>query len=156
MTTTWPDTARDDPPADHPHATALWLLGRHPQLAGLVDRIPGAVETDEAGPFLELHVVADAVRELDAWRDAMAAYRSSTYEPGDNARWYAWSAAGPQMTPGAEALGAMSRTEQGRVRLLAFWAGPPGVLLDSGKFTGFDDAGQRLVADWCDAVRAQR
>src|SRR5512147_595982 len=136
--TVWPDTTHAAPPTDSPHRTARWLLGRYPQLAELVDRIPDAVDTDDDGPFLDVDVVADAVRDLDAWQAAMAAYRTRTHEPDDNAAWYAWRAAGPQPTPGAEALATMSRTERGRVRLLAFWAGPPGILLNVGKLHGFD------------------
>lgn len=151
--TAWPDTSNDDPPVDNPHAVAEWFLGRHPHLAALIDRIPGAVE-DDPGPWLNLSLVGEAVRERDAHMAAMDAYRARNWEPPDDDEWEAWRAAGPQPTARASAVLHMSRTEQGRVRLLAFWCGERSGL-SIHDLAGFDDAGRRLIADWCAAILAQ-
>ncbi len=51
---TWPDTLEQDPPADHLYLSATWLLGRYPQLARLVERVPGVVEIGEDGAGVDL------------------------------------------------------------------------------------------------------
>ncbi len=54
---TWPDTLEQDPPADHLYLSATWLLGRYPQLARLVERVPGVVEIGEDGAGVDLGVL---------------------------------------------------------------------------------------------------
>jgi hypothetical protein len=142
------------PPQGRPHyATALWLLARHPQLAELAMRIPGAIDPDGD---LDLDRLAGAVRELDANILAWGEFRRTHGEPSDHAdeaTYEAWRAAGPQRTPGADALADMSDTERARVRFLAFWSGLR-VGLGSADLVGLDAEGQHLVADWCAAVEA--
>lgn len=146
----WPDTTGTPPPQDHPYEAALWLLGRHPQLAALVERIPGAVDPDG----LDLGAVADTVRALDELRTALEAYRAASYEPSDDPAWHQWRAAGPQPSPAVNALLAMSRTEQNRVRLLATLEGG-GCRFSIGNLSGFDAAGQDLIRDWCTLVQGE-
>lgn len=70
----WPDTRHEDQPAQHPYRSALWLLGRHPQLAALVARVPGVTELEEDGPGLDLEALAAALAEHDAAAAALVAY----------------------------------------------------------------------------------
>jgi len=56
----WPDTRHVAPPADDRWRSVAWLLGRHPHLARLADRIPGLTSVDADGPDLDLNVLADA------------------------------------------------------------------------------------------------
>lgn len=150
----WPPApTTPHPPADHYYASALWLCGRHPRLVELVERVPGAVSLDEDGQWFELDYLAEAIAALDAHRDAWQLYRDTTYEPREEAAWEAWEARGPKHTNvGAAAIGPMSRTEQSRLRLLAFFSPTP-VRLRISDLGGFDDEGQDLLADWTLAVR---
>jgi hypothetical protein len=59
MPTIWEQSMIPHPPSYHPHAAAVWLVSRHPQLAELASRIPGLVQADDAGDFsLDLDVLA--------------------------------------------------------------------------------------------------
>jgi hypothetical protein len=154
---TWPPAPTHDvaPPADHFYASALWLLGRHPSLVRLVERVPGAVATDEDGPWLALDELADALDTLDGYLLAWREYRASTYEPRDEDKWQAWEDAGPRTSnAGALAIAPMSRTEVSRLRLLAFFAPPSGTgrRLTVSDLGGFDHEGQRLLRDWTAAL----
>lgn len=151
---TWPPRPTSPhPPADHFYASALWLCARHPRLVELVERVGCLVDTDEDGRWFELDALADAIVALDAYTAAWADYRERTYEPHDDAAWDRWDAAGPKHTnPAAAAIAPMSRTEQSRLRLLAFFS-PTRVQLRISDLGGFDDEGQDLLADWCLAVR---
>jgi hypothetical protein len=153
---TWPPRPwTDDPPADHHYASALWLCGRSRQLTKLVERVPGAIRSDDDGSrFLDLDWLAEALAALDAHTAAWEDYRRRTYEPSDDAAWEAWERRGPQHThPAAHSIGVMSRTEVSRLRLLAFFASD-GARLRAHDMTGLDAAGQELLADWCRAVLA--
>lgn len=140
-----------NPPSDHYYASALWLCGRHPKLVALVDRALVVTE-DEEGPWLELDALADALAALDAYHEAWRLYRERTYEPREEAAWERWEAAGPTLdNEAAAAIAPMSRTEQSRLRLLAFFA-PTRVRLNVADLGGFDDEGRLLLHDWTLAV----
>jgi hypothetical protein len=150
----WPDTTDTDPPGDHPYASAVWLLGRHPMLTFLLLRVPGVLTTDADGEHdLDLDALARAVADYDDHTTAWAAYTRRRIAPSGEAAYDAWVAAGPAPTPGATALAAMSRTERTRVRLLAVFASTR-TRLAVHDLAGLDDAGLRLVEDWCTALLA--
>ena len=157
----WPDTRDVDPPTDHLYASAVWLLGRHPQLAELAARVPGVVEPDPdpepdadgSGLLLDLETLAQAVHDHDDHAADWESYTRHHLEPQDDDAYERWRAAGPTASDTARAIGQMSGTEQARLRLLAVFAGVrvPFRVLD---LHGLDDEGQRLLADWCAAVMA--
>jgi hypothetical protein len=150
----WPDTTHTDPPGDHPYASAVWLLGRHRLLTFLLLRVPGVITTDSHGEHdLDLDALAQAVADYDDHTTAWAAYTRRRIAPSGEDAYDAWVAAGPTPTPGATALAAMSRTERTRVRLLAAFASTR-TRLALHDLAGLDDAGQRLVEDWCVALLA--
>jgi hypothetical protein len=157
-TITWPDTTHDEPPADHLYRSATWLLGRHPKLAQLAERVPGVVSNDFPldGPEIDLERLVLALVELDADRAAWAEYERRRPAPYDDAKYDAWEAAGPPRGEQSQRLGEMSRTEVSRLRLLATFASssPRRVPFLVADLTGFDDEGQQLIADWCRALLA--
>ncbi|HEY2043681.1 MAG TPA: hypothetical protein VGH11_13460 [Jatrophihabitans sp.] len=122
---TWPNTSEQEPPVDHPYASAVWLLGRHPQLAQLAARF-GVVDQDEDGLWLDQYRLSDLINLYDLGRYG----------------------------PNVDEFGRMSRTEQVRLRLLAMFGVHAGVAFNTTMLTGFDAEGQRLIADWCRAVAA--
>jgi hypothetical protein len=149
----WPPAPshRLNPPSDHYYASALWLCGRHPKLVELVERA-GVVVDDEDGRWFELDALADALADLDAYLTAWQLYRDRTYEPREEAAWERWEAAGPTLdNPAAVAIAPMSRTEQSRLRLLAFFASTR-VGLRVSDLGGLDDEGRLLLHDWTLAV----
>lgn len=135
--TQWPDTTNQPPPVDHHYASALWLLGRHPQLAELVDRIPDLVHDPDqfvlGAGFLDLDHLAAVVREFD---------RSMEEARGR-----------PLRAPAVVEFGRMSGTERTRLRLLAFFS-VDGVPISASDLLGLDASGQQLAADWCAAITA--
>jgi hypothetical protein len=152
----WPDTIGQPAPADHPHRSALWLLGRHVQLAVLVARVPGATGPDDQGaawPWLDLDALADAICAHDAHSAAWANYERRRPAPQDDDAYDRWRAAGPSATPAASAVGVMSGSERTRLRLLATFS-TVRVPLRASDVTSFDAAGQARLADWCEAVQA--
>lgn len=150
--TTWPDTTRLDPPASNVYLSAEWLLGRHPQLARLVDRVPGLVTHKPEGPDLDLDALAAAVNDLDEYRRAWTDYAYRHPAPRDEGALDAWEASGPTASPAANSIGVMSRTEVARLRLLATLA-PERVRFSVIDLSGFDPAGDRLIADWCRVIQ---
>lgn len=150
----WPDTTDTDPPGDHPYASAVWLLGRHRTLTFLLLRVPGVLTTDPNGEHdLDLDALAQAVADYDDHTTAWADYTRRRIAPSGEAAYDAWVAAGPTPTPAATALAAMSRTERTRIRLLAAFASTR-TRLALHDLAGLDDAGLRLVEDWCTALLA--
>lgn len=155
----WPDTTNAEPPGDHLYRSALWLLGRHPKLAELAERVPGVVSQTLDGPDIDLERLVFALVELDDNRRAWAEYERRRPAPYDDDRYDAWELAGPGK-PGemAQAIGVMSRTEASRLRLLATfaasapeWRRVPFMVAD---LSGFDEEGQELIRDWCRAILA--
>jgi len=64
--TRWPDTTGQATPRDpDPETAVAWIIGRHPRVAALIDRIPGAVETitdqGTTEAYLDLHALASAI-----------------------------------------------------------------------------------------------
>ena len=69
--TDWPDTTGvDDPPRDHPHAAAAWLLGRYPRLAALAARVHGVVGVDDDD--IDADVEGELWLDLDHLGDVFA------------------------------------------------------------------------------------
>jgi len=150
---TWPDTVGQDPPADHLYLSATWLLGRYPQLARLVERVPGVVEIGEDGAGVDVGVLAEAIvgqaRAAAEWLE----YRSKHQPPAEEGEAHiAWEAGGPPTSAGAEAVNAMSDTERTWLRLLATFAAT-GVTLTVADLQSLDAAGHEFLADWCSAVQ---
>lgn len=140
-------------PKDHPYASACWLIGRHPQLARLLDRVPGVVDhddVDQLGP--DLGALAAAIKEFEAHAQAWQDYKHAQPEPAGTAARDRWRRNGPKATPAAAALRAMSRNERTRLRLVAAFD-TDGTSLRIRDFRHLDAAGQALLADWCEAVR---
>jgi hypothetical protein len=156
-TTGWPDTTHTDPPTDHRYASATWLLGRHPQLAALTQRVDGVVSPGEdepdGEPYIDLDQLAQALNDLDATNDAWDAYRRRHHEPQDDAAWDRWHKAGPTTPPAARDIAVMSRTEQSRLRLLAALSYER-IRFNVADLRGFDAHGQALITDWCRALQA--
>lgn len=144
-----------DPPVDHPYASAMWLLDRHPQLAELLARVDGAIDVDDDGePGIALSALAEAVVEYDANRAAWNDYEHRRPAPEDDDAYDAWRAAGPgEGSRAARDLAAMSTTERNRLRLLATFS-TVAVPFNVRHLSGFDDEGQVLIRDWCRAVEA--
>lgn len=154
MDLTWPPRPTAHPPADHLYASALWLCARHPKLIALVERVPGVISNEDQEPWLELEDLADVINALDRHRAAWADYERRTFAPAEDAAYAAWEARGPRPDhPAAPAVGAMSRTEVSRLRLLATFA-TTGVRLSVTDLGGFDDEGQELLRDWSRALLA--
>ncbi len=150
-----PEDLTDSPPVDDNYRAAVWLVARHPPLARLVDRVPGMVDTDGD---LELDVLGDAVRALDAYHRAWAEYRATTWEPNQDEAWERWADAGPALDNfgprgAVAALGVMSRNEVSRLRLLAT-LGTERVEFAVCDLDGFDADGLRLIRDWCRILTA--
>lgn len=144
-------------PSGHLFSSVCWLVARHPVLETLARRVPGALDDD--GDVLPW-VLADAVNELDADRDAWHAYERthpapSGHGPQAEARYEAWVDAGPHPTDRAAALAVMSGTETARLRLLATLSDTP-VRFHLGALDGFDAAGHDLVTDWITAIETHR
>lgn len=156
-TLTWPDTTGMAAPGDHLYASATWLLGRHPKLAELAERVPGVVNDTVDGPDVDLERLVFALVDLDANRTAWADYERRRPAPYEDSRYDAWEAAGPgKAGEMAQAIGVMSRTEVSRLRLLATFASssPRRVPFMVADLSGFDHEGQELIRDWCTAVLA--
>lgn len=150
--TTWPDTTGTEPPGGNPWRSATWLLGRHPQLAQLADRV-GIVSRDSDGDLdVDLEALAEAFVALDANRAAWADYEYRSPAPEDDREYDAWQAAGPQAPPIVRSIGVMSGGEVRMLRLLAVLSPTTRVPLHVGDAQGLGDG--RLVADWCRAIQA--
>jgi hypothetical protein len=148
--TSWPDTTDAPPPADHPYGVALWLLGRHRQLADLVDRLPDVAGVEDGQVFVDLDLLASAFVEYDAYQ-ASRHERFGWSSPSES-EWERWQASLPKRSPAAEELLVMSGSEPGRLRLLATLPSA-GARLAVSQLRSFDAEGQRLLGDWLDAVR---
>ena len=135
----WPDTSTDAPPADHSYASAAWLLGRHPMLSALAQRIPEVVTVDDEGPYFDQDALTRAIAEYDSLLDAHRVLDDDRLDA--------------QLGEAGYAFARMSRTEQTRLRLLAFF-GSERVGLRVADLHGLDAGGQLLLADWLEAVRS--
>lgn len=154
--TSWPDTTSTEPPADR-WRLAAWLLGRHPDVAELVTRVPGIVgrNMDGQGGGLDISIesLAAAFIDYDVFTVARHEYRTEHPAPEDFASLDAWSAAGPQPTPEVHAFNFMGGSEMRTLRLLAFLAESVAVpmhLPTTRELLG----GPAFLADWCRAIQA--
>ncbi len=157
--TTWPDTSSELAPRD-PYAAAVWLLGRHPRLAQLVDRIPDLVDRDVQDdtvvPTLDMTVLADALTGAPVWAGRWGDYVATQPEPAvyDDAVWEMWEEAGPKPSPALGAFLPMSSGEQGMLRLFAV-IGSDRVPFCLADVRGWDAAGQAFLDDWRQVVAAR-
>ncbi len=148
---TWPDTRHEAPPADDRWRSVAWLLGRHPQLVRLADRL---TTVDADGPDLDLNVLAEAINGAHAYGLAWADYERHCPPPYDDDAYDRWADAGPQPTPAVRAFAVMSSGEKARLRMVALFAYDR-ITVCIGDFAPLDDDGKRLLADWCQAVQAR-
>jgi hypothetical protein len=133
----WLDTQPEGQPTGSTYASAVWLLGRHDQLAALAARIPDLVHQDVDGSqWIDLDHLAKVISRCDATR---ATGRGIDDEDG--------------LAIPVRHFGVMSGTEQTRLRLLAVFA-TTRVPLRSLDLSSLDEAGQRLLADWFQALHA--
>jgi hypothetical protein len=122
----------------------------------LVARVPAVTGPDDEGdawPWLDLDALAEAICAYDAHSAAWADYERRWPAPRDDDAYDRWQAAGPSTTPAASAVAVMSGSERTRLRLLATFS-TLRVPLRASDLTWFDQAGQALLADWCEAVQA--
>lgn len=146
---TWPDTSgQDQPPRDHLYASATWLLGRHPMLARLVQRVPGAVVTDEDALSLDLELLAEAFIGLADYHHAWQVYEKTQPAPDSDQQYDDWCEAGPAHSRATGALLPMSRGEITMLRMLATFAATR-LPFSINDLWGFDGA---YLRDWCRAV----
>jgi hypothetical protein len=153
---TWPDASAQEPPVGDRYASAAWLLGRHPHLAIIADRLPGIVNIGFDGlPDIDLDALAEALVDLDADQAAWAAYQEAHPAPVHDRGYDAWEAAGPSWRPTSRSLGKMSSTEVARLRLLAVFSSHrvPFGLRDT---VGLDRDGRQLLTDWFRALLAHQ
>jgi hypothetical protein len=156
--TGWPDTSHDQPPRDHPYRTATWLLGRHPRLARLAARIPGVIGVDPDHERLSIDVdhLGDVFAALPAYGQAWDDYEHHHQPPDYDDAYHSWQEAGPKaedFTRGLSNLLVMSSGELACLRLLAI-LGTTRVPFRLADLSSLDHEGQRLLADWCAAIRA--
>jgi hypothetical protein len=155
----WPDTTgHDQPPTNHLYASAAWLLGRHPALAALAQRIPGVVTLDDDGPSIDLDLLARTIN--DAGQHALAWQHYAERHPAPDTDEYegqgsyeAWCDAGPQPARRTASFLPMSRSERARLVLLAAFSDYEQVPFSVSQLYGLDDTRRRLLDDWCRAVR---
>lgn len=149
--TAWPSAGGALPPVGDLDAAAVWLVARHPSLAALVDRVPGAVVVDEEGPRLWLDVLSDALHEHTRVLLERREYERQHRPPADDDLVEAWRAGFPQFGPRGAAVAQMTASEQLHLRLLAS-LGDKGTLIRARDFARLDDAGREFLQDWMDAV----
>lgn len=116
---TWLDTTGElNPPRDGRWKDARWLVGRHPRMQSLCERV-GAVDDDKDGRWPDVDTLADVIRAYDAEREG----------------------------PWVRAFGVMSSGEKRLLRVLATMApGRVGFSVDD--TSGLDDEGHAFVRDW--------
>jgi len=159
--TDWPDTTGvDDPPRDHHHAAARWLLGRYPRLAQLAARIHRVVVVEDGELCLDLDHLGDVFAGVAGYDAAWDAYERANREPkatdDDDNAWYRWQEAGPKpdsVITGLADLLPMSSGEVQSLRLLAM-LGTTSVPFRIGNLSSLDTEGQALLADWCRVLQA--
>lgn len=157
VTTSWPDTQGVPPPEGDLYGSALWLLGRHPQIAELVERVPGAVNVDEHGALaLRLEVLVDALRVVDLER----AWVRTNPSPSNDDGYRAWLKEGPMgedvdVPPAARAVARLPIGCQVCLALLASFA-RPGATLRAADFVWVNESGREyareFARDWWVAV----
>jgi len=150
--TRWPDTTATEPPSGAPSASAAWLLGRHPHLAGLVVQVPDMVSRDAEGRLsLDLTMLAVVVTTYDHHRASWAAYELQEPAPSRDAdqAYAAWAASGPAAPPSVRVIGGLAAEELSALRLLGTFS-PFQMLF------GVEEARHLrgpLLADWCRAIQ---
>lgn len=149
---TVPSTVDEAPPNNWPWKSAMWLLGRHPRLVDLADRIPRVMVDNSIDHDHLADVVAAVPRYVEAWD----AYTDAHRAPRDEDAWEAWRKAGPQTASfayGLSELLVMSSGETAMLLLLATF-GHTRVPFRINDLSSLDEQGHRLLADWCEAVKA--
>lgn len=151
----WPDTRGVEPPADHLYRSATWLLGRHPLLAHLVARISGVVIIEDGELDIDLDHLVAVINAVPGYIAAWQDYDRAHPQPDDEDAWYGWQDAGPKPDEFARGLSdflVMSSGEVATLRLLATVSSERAPFRVS-DLRSTDTEGQRLIADWVDAVR---
>lgn len=154
----WPDTTRLPAPRENLYQSATWLLGRHPRLARLVDRVRGVVQPDEddGGLFLDLDHLAEVIAAVPTHTAAWADYEHRNRPPANETAYERWCNAGPcpdAIVPGLADFLVMSSGETVSLRLLATLAALP-VPFRVGDLCSLDAEGHRLLTDWTAVVQA--
>lgn len=155
----WPDTAVQQPPADNNYRAALWLLGRHPRLAGLVERIPGLASIEDGRPGVDLDHMAAVLNGIAAYDRAWEDYEARNRPPSgdDDSAYYRWQEAGPKADDTVRGLASflvMSSGEKATLRLFATLASEP-TPFHAGHLRSFDAEGDRFLRDWCAILLAR-
>lgn len=149
-----PDTRDQAPPRDWTWKSAMWLLGRHPRLLGLACRVRGVMDADGIDVDHLAEVFAGGPNYRAAWDEYERTHRPPSDDDGAaQERWYE---AGPKADEFAEGLAdllVMSSGEVASLRLLACFGAAP-IPFTVSHFRSLDAEGQRLLADWCDALKA--
>ena len=167
--TAWPDTTHTDPPCDHPYRAIFWLLGRHPRVAVLAQRLGIVGPRDPEyysepwmnGIDLDAQALGDGILLYDQNARAFKEYADRHPAPGDRPgdseadayrRYDAWEEAGPHLPDTragrvATAFGPMSGGERRVIRLLAALTNSGGHFT-LGYVEGLDDSYQAFVQDW--------
>jgi hypothetical protein len=148
--TSWPDTTDTEPPHGDPHRSAVWLLGRHPQLAQLATRVPGAVIRTPDGPHLALDLLGGALMLLDLYRCAWILYEFQNPAPTEEHAYAAWAASAPDAPDVARDIGPLSDEQMSTLRLLGTFSRHP-MPFGAGDIRHLD---RRLLADWYRALDA--
>lgn len=156
--TAWPDTFNTPAPVDNNYRAALWLLGRHPRLADLMDRVPGVVSVEDGEPGIDLEHLAAVLNGVPAYNRAWEDYEAQHRAPSgdDDSEFYRWQEAGPKADDTVSGLAAflvMSSGEKAMLRLLATLALDPAPF-NVGMLRSFDAEGDRFLRDWCAALTA--
>ena len=154
----WPDTSSVPAPADHPYASATWLLGRHTRLARLAARVAGVVYVEGGELGLDIDHLGEVVRSVERYKAAWEDYERRVRPPEDDRAYDAWLERGPASSSFPRGLSdfmVMSSGEVACLRVLATLSStdcaPP---FSVGHLRSMDAEGQRLIADWCAVLNA--
>lgn len=137
-----------------PCVGAVWLMRRHRQLARLVKRVPGVLNTTHTEPRIDLDALTTALIERDAHAAAWSDYEQHHLPPEEDNDCEAWRACGPQCSKAAEEIACASHSERTQLRLLAALS-TERVPLRLGDFRRLDVSGTAVMQDWMRLITVQ-